>query len=74
MSSAVKGLPSDHFMPGRSENVNSVELALTSHFDATQGSTSVKAMFQRTRPWLPTMRRMPLWSALPRRPRRSAPP
>ena len=74
MSSALNGLPSDHFMPGRRVKVNSVELALTSHLDATQGSTSVNARFQRTRPWLPTMRKMPLWSELPRRPRRRAPP
>src|SRR5258706_2197516 len=45
MSSAVNGFPSDHFIPGRRWKVNSVEAALTSHFAATQGRTSVKARF-----------------------------
>jgi hypothetical protein len=50
MSSAVNGLPSDHFMPLRRWNVNSVAFALTSQRSATHGSTSVKARFQRTSP------------------------
>ena len=38
MSSAVKGCPSDHFIPGRRWNVNSVEASLTSQACATFGS------------------------------------
>jgi len=62
MSSAVKGWPSDQLMPGHRWNTKAAPSSWASQRSARLGSTVPQSALQRVGPWLPTMRRMSLWS------------
>src|ERR687893_2446959 len=74
MSSAVKGLPSDHFMPSLSLKVYSLPCPAISTLSATLGIGSVHSGSQRTSGSYETVRHSQTTSAVPRMAEFQVPP